>query len=154
MSGFEVVGVVFAVLPLFIEAGKAYVHHGSALHKAVKPSIRDDKLVDFYESFWWETFELRKQIEKVVTDLPQLSEERKNQIISSRDIDGWDKSKDVGQALREFFATEDDYLAFQKVMSKILDMLARLVKDDTVHISRSEKVKLELASVPLISAWY
>ncbi len=77
--------------------------------------------------------------------LPNLTEERKAQIIESRDLDNWDKATDVAESLEAFFSSDDDYLAFQKVMSKVLDLLARLVKDDTVHISKSDRVSQDLA---------
>jgi hypothetical protein len=68
MSGFEVAGIVLAVLPLFVEAGKS--SHAAAAHGAASPAMRDEKLLGFYEEFWWETWELQKQVEKVVMGLP------------------------------------------------------------------------------------
>lgn len=59
MSGFEVAGIVLAVLPLFVEIGRA-------LDKVP----RDQELKEFYEEFWWQTYELRKRIETVVKRLP------------------------------------------------------------------------------------
>ncbi|KAK0726074.1 hypothetical protein B0H67DRAFT_599016 [Lasiosphaeris hirsuta] len=77
-------------------------------------------------------------MEEVVFNLPHLSEERKQEIIDSRSLDSWDEATDVGQALKDFFLSRSDYLAFQIGMSKILSLLARLVKDDSVHISESD----------------
>ncbi|KAK3384602.1 hypothetical protein B0T24DRAFT_93051 [Lasiosphaeria ovina] len=135
MSGFEVVGVVFAVLPLFSKASKLYAQNAAAFHQAIYPKKRDEKLAEFYDTFWWDVYILRSQLEQVVSNLPRLSEERKQEIKASRSLDNWDKAADVGQALKDFFLSGNDYLAFQKVMSKVLSMLARLVKDDSVHIS-------------------
>lgn len=45
MSGFEVAGVVLAVLPFVIEASKPY---GDALLEAVKRSARDAGLQEFF----------------------------------------------------------------------------------------------------------
>jgi hypothetical protein len=138
MSGFEIAGIVFAFLPLFIEAGKAY--SDSAVHKAVSRSASDEKLHDFYEQFWWGAYELWKQIEKIVHDLPGLSEIRKGEILNAEEVESWCKAADVTQALNDYFASQDDYLAFQKAMGKVLDLLSRLVDDKTVRISRAEKV--------------
>ncbi|KAJ0115202.1 hypothetical protein J7T55_001612 [Diaporthe amygdali] len=138
MSGFEVAGVVLAVLPFFIEAGKAYGDHATALQKAVTRSTRDKELQEFYEEFYWDTYELRKNIEKVVLVLPSLSDERKQQVIRSTNLDTWDQAQDVAAALQDFLGA-DDYDAFQMVMGKVLELLARLIKDKTVHISKSEK---------------
>ncbi|KAF6514185.1 hypothetical protein HZS61_006441 [Fusarium oxysporum f. sp. conglutinans] len=137
MSGFEIAGIVFAVLPLFIEAGRAY--SDSPVHKAVSRSASDEKLQDFYEQFWWGTYELRMQIEKIVRDLPGLSEIRKGEILNAEDVESWCKAADVTQALSDYFASQDDYLAFQKTMGKVLDLFSRLVNDKTVRISSAEK---------------
>lgn len=139
MAGFEVAGIVLAVLPFFIEAGKAYSDQARAFRQAIMPSKFDQELQDFYEEFYWDTFELQKNIEKVVLELPSLSEHRKQQVIKSRDLDKLDQTKDVATALEEFLGA-GDYAAFQMVMEKISDLLARLIKDETVHIAESEKV--------------
>jgi hypothetical protein len=140
MSGFEVAGIVFGVLPLFIEIGKAYSQHPAAFHKAASRSLRDDKLQAFYCEFWWETFELRQHIEMIVTELPGLTRGRKQEVIDSRDLESWDKSLDIAQALKDYFASWDDCITFQNVMGKVLELLARLIKDETVHLSRLDKV--------------
>lgn len=139
MSGFEVAGIVLAVLPFFIETYKAYGDQTTALQKAVTPFARDKGLQEFYEEFYWDTYELRKKIERVVLMLPDLSDERKQEIIQSRDLDNWDQAQDVAAALQGFLSA-DDYEAFQMVMDKVLELLARLIKDETVHISKSETV--------------
>ncbi|KAH7142859.1 hypothetical protein B0J13DRAFT_503233 [Dactylonectria estremocensis] len=136
MSGFEIAGIVLAVLPLFIEAAKEY---SETAHKATSRSASDEKLQEFYEQFWWETFELRKQIEKIVHDLPGLSEDRKTNILKADDVEHWSKAADVAQALSDYFVSQDDYMVFQTVMGKVLDLLSRVVEDNTVRISRAEK---------------
>lgn len=137
MSGFEVAGVVLAVLPLFAAAGKAQV---TTLHKATSRATRDEKLEDFYREFWWETFELGKLLEQVVQNLPGLSERRKQELLGSSDDAAIWAAADVSTALNSFFASLDDHQAFQKVMEKVLDLLSRLVKDETIHVSPDEKV--------------
>lgn len=137
MSGFEVAGVVLAILPFFIEAGKSYV---DTFRKAVTRSARDEGLLDFYEDLYIEMYELRKHIETLVLELPGLSDERKQEVVDSRELDGWDQAGDVATALEDFLPSPDDYAAFHMVMEKVLDLLARLVKDETVHLSRSDKV--------------
>ena len=140
MSGFEVVGVVFALLPIFSEAGKLYAHTAPAFRQAMSPEKRDEKLAEFYDAFWWDVFMLRRHMERVVSNLPHLSEETKQAIMASRSLDNWDRATDVDQALRDFFLSPNDYLAFQKVMSKVLSLFDRLVKDDSAHISMQDLV--------------
>lgn len=146
MSGFEIAGIVLAVLPLFIEAAKEY---SETAHKATSRSASDEKLQEFYEQFWWETFELRKQIEKIVHDLPGLSEDRKTNILKADDVEHWSKAADVAQALSDYFVSQDDYMVFQTVMGKVLDLLSRVVEDNTVRISRAEKASRHLQELSL-----
>lgn len=138
MSGFEIAGVVLAVLPLFAQAGKAHI---ATLHKAASRATRDDKLEEFYREFWWETFELGKLLEQVVQGLPAVSEGRKQELLGSTDDETTWAAPDIAAALNEFFASSDDHLAFQKVMEKVLDLLSRLIKDETIHVSQEEKVR-------------
>ncbi|KLU82101.1 hypothetical protein MAPG_01178 [Magnaporthiopsis poae ATCC 64411] len=134
MSGFEVAGIVLAVLPLFIEATK----YAANARGAISPRTRDEKLLEFYETFWWETYELQKQVERVVMGLPEISEARKREVVENREIEKFGQEKDLEEALRSFLVSDADYAAFQKVMSKVLELLARLVKDETVHLSQSD----------------
>ncbi|KAF4457914.1 putative intracellular serine protease protein [Fusarium austroafricanum] len=144
MSGFEIVGVVFGVLPFFIEAGKAYSDNVTSLRKATSRGLRDKELEEFYREFYWETFQLKKSIEKIVCGLPGLSEDRKQEIIESQDVESWSRATDVEKALKEFFACEGDHQAFEKVMEKVLSLLARLVEDKTVRVSKAERSNIEM----------
>jgi len=137
MSGFEVVGVVFAVLPIFTKAAKLYAE--APLHKAISSAPRNEKLSDFYMYFWWEIYELDAHLNTLIDMLPNLSEERKRWIKQKRDWDELGRDSDILDAMAEFFP-EREYLAFQNVMSKVLKLLAQLIKDDTLHISKSERV--------------
>lgn len=140
MSGFEIAGVVLTVLPLFTEAGKAYTEDASAMQKAASRSARDKALHDFYQEFWWNTAVLRWQMERIVQGLPSLSEERKQEVIDGLDLENLDKAVDVAEALRAFFASEKDHEVFQHVMGNVLKLFARLVKDETVYLSKSDQV--------------
>jgi hypothetical protein len=149
MSGFEIVGVVLGALPLFVEAGKAYAHGASTIHKVVSQSKRDKKLQEFYENFYWEVVELKRQIEDIVERLPHLSEERKKEILDSDDFDKWNKATDVEDALRNFFATDKDFETFVLVMEKVVRLFDQLIKDETVKISKSDRVRQLVYSTPL-----
>ncbi|EJT69038.1 hypothetical protein GGTG_13435 [Gaeumannomyces tritici R3-111a-1] len=41
-----------------------------------------------------------------------VPEQRKKEVLDSRDLDKWGEAEDVAQALRDFFTAEDDYQAF------------------------------------------
>ncbi|KAK7415018.1 hypothetical protein QQZ08_012458 [Neonectria magnoliae] len=136
--------IVLAVLPLFIEADKESI---TAVHEAASRSASDEKLQEFYEKFSWETFELKRQIEKIIRDLLGLPEGRKTEILKTEDVKHWNKAADVAEALTDYFVSQDDYLVFRKVMEKVLDLLSRVVEDKTVRISRDEKNRVELVKI-------
>lgn len=67
------------------------------------------------------------------------SEEREQEVVNSMDLDNWDQAGVVAVASEDFLSP-DDHAAFQMIMGKVMDLLARLVKDETVHISKSKKL--------------
>ncbi|KAH7141957.1 hypothetical protein EDB81DRAFT_899415 [Dactylonectria macrodidyma] len=85
----------------------------SARLRRGRPATRSYKA--FYEQFWWETFELKKHIEKIMNDLPGLSEDRKTEILKADDVEHWSKAPDVAQALRDYLVSRDDYLNHVKM---------------------------------------
>ncbi|KXX78612.1 hypothetical protein MMYC01_204493 [Madurella mycetomatis] len=160
MSGFEIAGIVLAVLPLFVEAGKFSASAASLLKNAASKSARDRKLHEFYDKFYWETYEMHKQMEQIVSSLPDLSEERKMQILNDREVqscvDGWAAGSDLARALQAFFARDSDLAIFLEIMDKVLRLFCQLIEDETVKISgsdldfskMSEKMKVFQAQKP------
>ncbi|EAQ90240.1 hypothetical protein CHGG_02175 [Chaetomium globosum CBS 148.51] len=142
MSGFEIAGIVLAVLPLFVEAGKFSASTASLLKNAAGRSTRDRKLTEFYDEFYWETYEMHKQMEQIVSSLPDLSEERRMQILNDREVqscvDGWAAGSDLAQALHAFFASDNDVAVFLETMDKVLRLFYQLIEDETVKISKSD----------------
>lgn len=144
MSGFEIAGIVLAVLPLFVEAGKFSASAASLLKNAAGKSVRDRKLHEFYDEFYWETYEMHKQMEQIVSSLPDLTEERKMQILNDREVqscvDGWAADSDLARALQAFFASDSDLAVFLETMDKVLRLFYQLIEDETVKISKSDLV--------------
>ncbi|RYP57481.1 hypothetical protein DL769_009443 [Monosporascus sp. CRB-8-3] len=142
MSGFEVAGIVLAVIPVFVEAGKCSASTASLLKNAAGSSTRDKKLQEFYDEFYWETYEMEKQMDQIVSNLPYLSEERKMEILSNREVQpcvqSWATDSDLAQALRAFFASENDLTIFIDTMNKVVRLFYQLVEDETVKLSKSD----------------
>ncbi|KAH8883247.1 hypothetical protein GQ53DRAFT_699835 [Thozetella sp. PMI_491] len=142
MSGFEVAGIVLAVIPLFVEAGKWSSSATSLLKNAATSSTRDRKLQEFYDEFYWETYEMEKQIELIVSSLPNVSEERKAQILNDREVQScvqnWNNDSDVAKGLREFFTSDNDLQLFLQTMEKTLTLFYQLLQDETVKISKAD----------------
>ena len=62
VTGVECAGLVLAVLPLFIEASKAYSDGVETIPDVSLVSRRDVKLSDFYDGFYWAVSELGEHI--------------------------------------------------------------------------------------------
>lgn len=136
----ETLGLVLAVLPLFIEGAKQYSKGVDTITKVVSRTLRDKRLLEFYKDFWWELFVLNVNVRKVVNSLPDLSDERKADIEIEGGISDWHNSSDIVRAVREYFGTEERYNAFLVVMDQIVQLLSQLVKDSTIQISKRETV--------------
>lgn len=140
ITGVECAGLVLAVLPLFVETAKAYARGVDSIQNVVLYSRRDEKLQEFYEDFWWEIAQLHRQIRGIVELLPYLSDERKTELTTDMHLEGWNQDADITEALHGFFRSDNDLNVFLTVMSKILQLLAQLVKDSTIHLRRADMV--------------
>lgn len=135
----EIAGLVLGTLPLFIELGKASAEHISLFQKSIASSSRDEGLEDFYDCFYAETFLLNSHIHEIIKALPYLSQQRKDEIRFVRNIDNWNEESDVATSLRDLFGKED-LDAFLSLMGKLVHLFAQLLNDDTVHLSKAERV--------------
>ncbi|KAG4034206.1 hypothetical protein MFRU_003g01790 [Monilinia fructicola] len=134
MSGIEVAGLVLAVLPLFIEGAKAYSHGVETIRKTVSRRERDEKLIDFYDEFYWEIVQLDRQTLGIIKSLPSLSDKRKAELTIDIHFEAWQAEVDVAQALLDYFGSKEALDAFLHVMGKIAQLLSQLIKDPTIHI--------------------
>ena len=140
VTGIECAGLVLAVLPLFIEAAKSYKKGVDTIRNVISNSRRDERLEEFYEDFWWEMFVLNRQIREVVEALPYLSDDRKTELLAAGHLGEWTVDADVAEALEEFFKSGSHYDTFMVIMTKIVHLLAQVVKDSAVHISGTDVV--------------
>lgn len=139
-SGIECVGLVLAVLPLVIEAGKLYAQGTDSLLNIALQSRRDQRLQNFYDHFWWETVELHGRIREIVNALPRLSTQRKIELENVARLEDWTRDADVDTALRNYFAIEDDFNTFMHVMTRLVSLLAQLVRDSTINVVAADAV--------------
>ena len=140
VTGIECAGVVLAVLPLVIEAGKAYAQGTDNFLNITLQSRRDQRLQDFYDHFWWETVELNQRVREIVSALPRLSPERKIELATAARLEDWTRDADINVALQNYFASDDDFNTFMLVMTRLVFLLAQLVKDSTIHVVATDAV--------------
>ena len=143
MSGIECAGLVLAVLPLVIEAAKAYKHGVDTILDVVSNSRRDDKLEDFYGDLWWAMFLLDRQLRDIVYGLPFLTEDRKADLLKAGNLNQWTGDADVTEALEEYFNSRTDFQAFTVIMGKIVQLLVQLIKDGSTRVDRKEMVSYD-----------
>lgn len=140
-TGIECAGLAIAILPLFIEACKAYAEGTNTLLNITLPSRRDQRLERFYDDFWWETVELNQKVKDILNDLPLLSPQRKIELATAARLEDWTRDADINEALHRYFATKDDLNTFMHVMSRLVSLLAQLVKDSTVQVVAGDAVR-------------
>lgn len=139
-TGIECAGLIIAILPLFIEVGKAYARGTDTLLNITLPSRRDQRLQRFYEDFWWETVELNQNVKDILNNLPLLSLQRKIELATAARLEDWTRDADINIALQSYFATTDDFNTFMHVMSRLVYLLAQLVKDSTLQVVAGDAV--------------
>lgn len=147
MSGVECAGLVLAVLPLAIEAAKSYKNGVNSIRNVLSSSRRDDDLEDFYQELWMEMFFLDRQLRDTVDAFPFLTEDRKASLLKAENLNQWTLDSDVAEALQHYFNSDTDRHAFMLIMSKIVQLLAQLIKDETTHIDKKQTVSRHPLSI-------
>ncbi|KAK4139975.1 uncharacterized protein C8A04DRAFT_32546 [Dichotomopilus funicola] len=123
MSGFEVPGVIFGVLPF---------------RKAIPHAPYDEKLCDFYTSFYWEASELKSHITTLFQHLPNLSEEKRAEILRQEGSSDWNKDPEVARSFSELLVSIDDQHDFDVIMKKVLNLLDKLIDDNSLKMTKAD----------------
>lgn len=140
MSGIECAGIVLAVLPLVLEAVKAYTKGAKTIKDVLLPRHHDEKLQEFYEDLWWEMHILSNQIRIVIDSSPGLTDKEKGELEKGLRSDNPNMRAVATQAFRDFFNSEDDFQAFMQIIDKIARLLSRLIDNGYTNIRTSEMV--------------
>lgn len=138
VTGIECAGLVLAVLPIFVEATKAYRRGANTIYNVASRTRLDKALEEFYEEFVWAIVMLHRQIKSMIDALPYLSSDRKTYL--AEHLEEWKQDTDVAQALQEFFNSKMDFDIFMVIVTKIVQLLSQLIQDPSVHISVQDMV--------------
>jgi hypothetical protein len=139
VTGVETVGLVLAILPLLIEAGKAYSEGVSTIKDLALNSRRDEALGDFYDDFFIETHLINELLRGLVDQLSLCTESKIN-LKSRAGLDDWEQDEAIKNALQEYLKTEENLNAFLLVNSRILELVDKLTKDKSTDLSKADKV--------------
>jgi hypothetical protein len=93
-SGFEIAGLVLAMLPLVIEGVKTYKENIDDLR-------HDDQLKDDYNDLWVELWFLKRRLKTLVDRLPDLCADCKKDLTSDPSL--WDGNESVKRSLLTYF---------------------------------------------------
>jgi hypothetical protein len=119
-----------------VEFCKAAANSAGAARNAKR---LDERLYDFYLEFLSQTTTLQQYTALLIDSLPDLSLERKTVVKAGQYTDEWTKQTDVSQALEANLVQEDNE-SFHILMTRLLDVFGRLLKDLRVHLASTDKV--------------
>lgn len=85
--------------------------------------------------------ELNQKVQDILNNLPCLSLQRKIELATAARLGDWTRDADVHIALQGYFATMDGFNVFMLVMSRLVSLIAQLVKDSTVHVVAADAVR-------------
>jgi len=147
VTGIEIAGLVLAIVPLLVEAAKAYSKGIDHIRNVTSNSRRDEKLENFYLEFWWEADFLYRTLQELVDELPLLCLHCKEILKFNSDIcqpsisqSMWESDSLVRESLFSHFGGQADLDSFLLVMSRVMDLMDRLIKDNNSTLALARRV--------------
>jgi hypothetical protein len=142
MSGIECAGLVLAVLPLIVEAAKAYSDGIDSILDVTVKSRYDQNLQFFYDDFYAEVCLLgrvRKQIHSAILvghsgDITLLE--------PSHILTNWQSDPGLETALRNFFGTDDQFNEFTLYSRRLLTLLDKLLDGSNSEPRENQRVSI------------
>jgi hypothetical protein len=141
-TGIEIAGLALAILPLVIEVAKCYAHGVNSIKNVVISERRDEKLQDFYQEFWWETYAIDGALNAIVNGLPLLCQGCKEALFAERSLSMWEEDEEVKRALLLYFRSKEGVDAFILVLSNILEFVDRLIRVQSTQLTASDTVSI------------
>lgn len=139
-SGVEIAGLVLATLPICVEIAKAYCRGANTVFDVVLHSRRDDKLLQFYEDFYWNVSEINKHVQYISTaatgDISSLKS-----VLSLRE---WRENPATAEGLHRVFESEISYQQYIVITEKIVKLLYLLLANESLFIDRASTVTYNL----------
>ena len=143
-TGIEITGLALAVLPLVIEAGKAYAHGAESVRDVVSNEHHDTKLQDFYMEFWWQTSFINRTLRDLVSCLPLLCDDCKATLIKDVALEAWEGNAVVEDALLSHFGSESSLDDFILVTQKVLGLMNSMIRIKGSALDPGDKVSAEV----------
>ena len=141
VTGVECAGLVLALLPLFIEAGKAYSDGLESILDVSLQSRRDERLNDFYDEFYWAISELGEHITEISIAISHSPNQLKP--ISASRLEEWTQISEVEKRLRLYFRSEATWNKFSTTIKRIMQLLAQLLKTESAYVVEADLVSFD-----------
>lgn len=140
VTGVECAGLVLAVLPLFVEAGKAYSDGVETILNVSLRSRRVAELSDFYDEFYWAIGELSQYIKTISDSISDPTATTKPP--SASQLGDWSKNAVVETKLRKYLRSETAFNKFTLTTKRIVQLLAQMLKEQGKYVSRTHQVSI------------
>lgn len=134
MTGLEVVGLILAVLPLFVTASD----HSKVFDPVIsicQPRRRAERKSDFYTNFHYEVTILNLNVRRLFQDLYALPEAQRNSLMDDGNSELWNDPV-VVKALQARLGIA--YETFTETLAAILKLLEKLVNDKSNKLRRED----------------
>lgn len=138
VTGIECAGLVLAVIPLFVEAGKAYSEGVETMLDLSLKSRRDEELSDFYDKFYWAISELAEHINSISASISGGNDEYKP--TSALELSAWGEGAEIEIRLKAYFNSDLAFNKFSLTTKRIVQLLAQLLKSQKTYVSESHQV--------------
>lgn len=136
VTGVECAGLVLAILPLLVEAAKAYNAGVEDIRGVIQKDRQNVMLQEFYEDFLIEVTFVNRNMERVLDALPDLLDSQKTQLKAEFQQQLWLPTTEVAKSLSSLFGNQ--YGAFEMTISKIMRLFGKVVNDEMLNISAAE----------------
>ena len=139
-TGAEIAGLALAVLPLVIEAAKAYSDGVDEIRNVVVKDRYDERLEVFYDAFYFALVDLEDCISRVCVAARASSTTFVN-FISPTDL--FSKGRldaELDRNLRAYLGTEARVDQFTRISRRVLMLLEKVVDDRGARLSSTDTV--------------
>ncbi|EKG21480.1 hypothetical protein MPH_01201 [Macrophomina phaseolina MS6] len=138
-SGIECAGLVFAVLPLFVEVAKVYSDGVETIVNVAVKGRWDKRLEDFYFDFYIQLFHLGEIMETIRSSIQPSRPFSSSEGHLTQFMTEWDHDSEMERQLKNYFGSDDRFNAFTIISKRLLTLLQELIKDRTNRISSREQ---------------
>lgn len=136
MSGLEIVGVVFGVLPLLSSVTKPAAGGIKDYFRGLYPSQWRKETQNFLKELSWETHQLQLTLQKLFQALPDISEDLRARIVEDR-TGSWANDAQIQDGLL-FVFNKSKLEVFLITMNEVLTLLSQIVDDGSTRLSKSK----------------